>query len=43
MIDPESVTGEPRPIVFGVESSEIVVAGLVNVVRLVEILVLVRV
>jgi len=41
MIAPDSVTGEPRFVVFGLTRSEIAVAGLVNVVRVVEVVALV--
>ena len=41
MIEPDNVTGEPTFAVFGLTRSEIVVDGLVNVVRVVEVVALV--
>jgi hypothetical protein len=43
VIEPDNVTGEPRLVVLGLTSSEIVVDGLVNVVRVVEVAMLVDV
>jgi hypothetical protein len=42
-IEPDSAISEPRPIKLGVKRREIVVAGLVKVVRVVDVLVLVKV
>jgi len=43
VIEPDNVASEPRAIVFGLTRSEIVVDGLVNVVRVVEVAMLVNV